>query len=312
MKIKYFYFLIVPICGMIMTACSTSNDELERRALELCAYVPIPDDLERSRPYLTDDFFDLLDETFTQPSFGVMVHEWEFYFVAADGTPIANTNYSISEINQQDETHAIATISVVPAEPDYDIEKHVMCLQRVDQQWLISDFDNHKQDLINSLENSRAEQRVRNVIGDYLCETIGSQYMEAEICVPVVMIVAAEEQDSLNCSVLGDFWVFNYTLVGDTLKTISGGNHAGRMSLTLQDGQLVVKSFEQTVDGAGNVESAKRIFGDYFDIYQNIHSNIEVSEAARQEQLREFVRRNGVHASYYQDYGWQAVRLFGD
>jgi len=81
------------------------------------------------------------------------------------------------------------------------------------------------------------------------------------------------------------------------------------MTLSKEGDQYKVTSFEQTVDGAGNEASAKRIFGSYFDIYQNIHSNEKVREAVRQEQLREYVKKHNLNVKYYQDYGWPAVAL---
>ena len=40
-----------------------------------------------------------------------------------------------------------------------------------------------------------------------------------------------------------------------------------------------------------------------------MHSNHEVAEAARREQLKEYVRKQGLAVRYYQDYGWDAVEL---
>ena len=107
----------------------------------------------------------------------------------------------------------------------------------------------------------------------------------------------------------GDFWVFWYNVSGDTLLTVSGGNHAGRMTLRYENGKPQVTDFEQTEDGAGNEAGAKRIFGDHYDIYWNMHSNERVREAVRQEQLGEYIRCHGLNIRYYQDYGWPAVEL---
>jgi hypothetical protein len=40
-----------------------------------------------------------------------------------------------------------------------------------------------------------------------------------------------------------------------------------------------------------------------------MHSDERVREAVRQEQLREYVKRNNLKVSCYQDYGWPAVEL---
>ena len=123
------------------------------------------------------------------------------------------------------------------------------------------------------------------------------------------MLVATEDDSDDEARIWGDFWVFNYNLVGDTLKTVSGGNHSGCMYLAKDGDKLRVTRFEQTEDGAGNEESAKRIFGSHYDIYQGMHSNEDVREAVRQEQLRQYIQANDLQATCYQDYGWDAVKL---
>ena len=40
-----------------------------------------------------------------------------------------------------------------------------------------------------------------------------------------------------------------------------------------------------------------------------MHSNQDVREAVRKEQLQEYVKRNNLPYKYYQDYGWPAVEL---
>ena len=63
------------------------------------------------------------------------------------------------------------------------------------------------------------------------------------------------------------------------------------------------------MDGAGNDASARRIFGDSYDIYRNMHSNDAVREAVRRDQLGEYVRSRGLAVRSYQDFGWDAVAL---
>ena len=107
------------------------------------------------------------------------------------------------------------------------------------------------------------------------------------------------EEDSV---VYGDFWIMWYNLAGDTLKFVSGGNHSGKMTIAESNGTFVVTAFEQTLDGAANEPSAKRIFGTHYDIYHSMHSNESVREAVWQEQLSEYIRRHNLSARYYQDY----------
>jgi hypothetical protein len=173
----------------------------------------------------------------------------------------------------------------------------------------MSDFDGHKQDCINYIANNRKEQALRDAISDYLIKEIGVQYRQGQFCIPTLMIVSAQEISTNQARVWGDFWIWWYNLEGDTLMTVSGGNHSGVMTVISQDGALKVTSFEQTVDGAGNDASARRIFGSHYDIYQNMHSNQDVREAVRREQLGEYVKSHNLKINYYKDFGWDAVKL---
>ena len=308
--------LILAFAALLLAACTDSEKQLKERAAELCQYIPDHELLEKSKDYMTADFYAVLDTMFNQlPEFEAMDHEWLYYFVTGNGGTIAD--YEVVGVEKTDNTHAVATIKVRQKWEDgsfdesSDVEEHKLYMEKVGGQWLMSDFDGHKQDCIENIANSRMEQARRDAISEYLVKEIGSQYSPGEVCVPVLMIVSTEEKDADNTLVWGDFWVFNYNLVGDTLKTVSGGKHSGCMTLTRtnNDSPLQVTAFEQTEDGAGNEASAKRIFGKHYDVYQNMHSNENVFEAVRKEQLKEYVRQHNLNVHYYQDYDWPAVKL---
>lgn len=306
--------LIFAFAALLLAACGDSEKQLRERAAELCQYIPDHELLEKSKDYMTADFYAVLDTMFNQlPEFEAMDHEWLYYFVTGNGGTIAD--YEVVGVEKTDDTHAVATIKVRQKWEDgsfdesTDIEEHKLYMEKVDGQWLMSDFDGHKQDCIENIANSRKEQAMRDVICDHLVKEIGANYSQGEICIPVLMLVSTEEPDDEQTLVWGDFWVFNYNFAGDTLKTVSGGNHSGCMLLQRKSGALTVTAFEQTEDGAGYEVSAKRIFGKHYDVYQNMHSNENVREAVRKEQLKEYVRRNGLSFRYYQDFGWDAVEL---
>ena len=306
--------IVITLAALLLAACSDSEKQLKERAAELCKYIPDHELLEQSKDYMTADFYAVLDIMFNQlPEFEAMDHEWLYYFVTGNGGTIAD--YEVVGVEKTDKTHAIATIKVRQKWEDgsfdenTDIEEHKLYMEKVNGQWLMSDFDGHKQDCIENIANSRKEQALRNAISEYLVKEIGSQYSPGELCIPVLMMVSTEEQNAEKALVWGDFWVFNYNTAGDTLKTVSGGNHSGCMMVQKQGDKFTVTSFEQTEDGAGNEASAKRIFGKHYDVYQNMHSNEDVREAVRKEQLKEYVKQNGLSARYYQDYGWEAVAL---
>ncbi len=295
--------LLAIVCGALtLSACSNSQKQLQKRATELCAYIPDHQLLERSQDYLTPDFYALLDTMFNHlPEHEAMDHEWLYYFVTGNGGTIAN--YTVTTVERIDPTHAVATVLVRQVWEDgsfdetTDLEEHQLYMERVGKKWLMSDFDGHKADCINYIANNRREQALRDAISDYLIREIGCQYLQGEICIPTLMMVA--EEDSV---IYGDFWIMWYNLAGDTLKMVSGGNHSGKMTIAESNGTFVVTAFEQTLDGAANEPSAKRIFGTHYDIYHSMHSNESVREAVWQEQLSEYIRRHNLSARYYQDY----------
>ena len=297
------------LAALLLAACTNSEEQLRKRAFELCQYIPDHELLEKSKGYMTEDFYNVLDTMFNHlPEFEAMDHEWLYYFVTGNGGTIAD--YTVVSVEQTDKTHAIATINVRQKwedgsfDPTSDIEEHKLSMEKVNGQWLISDFDGHKADCIRHIALNREEQAVRAAISDYLVREIGEHYMKGELCIPVLMMI--HEEDEL---FMGDFWVLWYNIVGDTLKCVSGGNHTGCMTLNNQNGKYTVTNFEQTVDGAGNEASAKRIFGNYYDIYQNVHSSEVVRKAVRTEQLQEYIKRNNLAVKYYQDYGQPAIKL---
>jgi hypothetical protein len=301
-------FLFCIMLAVVVAACQKTQT-LEERAAELCAYIPDHELLEKSRDYMTEDFYAVLDTMFYRlPQHEAMDHEWLYYFVTGNGGTIAD--YEVVKVEQTDKDHAVATISVRQVWEDgsfdesTDIEEHLLYMERVNGQWLMSDFDDHKADCIRYIANNRKEQAVRHAISDYLLLEIAPYYLQGELCVPSLMMVREED----TC-VWGDFWVFWYKIEGDTLKTVSGGDHPGRMTLKDENGKPQVVAFERVEDGSRFMPTAQRIFGDYLDIFMNMHANESVREAVRREQLSEFVQQSGLNVHYYQDYGWEAKKL---
>lgn len=157
-------------------------------------------------------------------------------------------------------------------------------------------------------------------IDRYLTEQIGSQYGKGEdmlpqgvagevVCIPCHTIVDVDEKDAGDIKVWGDFWVFNYRQVGDTLKCVSGGNHPGLIHVRQTGEQFEVTGFDQVEDGSRFLPSAKRIFGDRFDAFQRINSDEKARERTRAEAVAAFVKDHNIDAAMFQDYGWDPVKL---
>lgn len=307
--------LTITLAALLLATCTSNDKKLKQRAEELCRYIPDHELLERSQEFMTADFYAVLDTMFNHlPDEEPLEHEWLYYFVTGNGGTIADCK--VAFVEKTDNTHAVAHINCFQTWTDSGIyesadmgEPHRLYMEKVDGKWLLADFDEHKADCIRHIAGHRQEQALRDAIGDYLMNEMGQHYQQGTFCVPTIMIVDYEQADSDYVPVLCDCWVEWYNQEGDTLKCVSGGNHSGLMNINYKNGKYTVSSFEQTVDGAGNDASARRIFGIHYDIYQNIHSNPDVRTAARQMQLRNYLDRHHITAHYYQDYGWPAVKI---
>jgi hypothetical protein len=146
-------------------------------------------------------------------------------------------------------------------------------------------------------------------IDRYLADSIGSNYAKGEYSIPIHSIVGVDDGNTEDIKVWGDFWVFNYNLVGDTLKCVSGGNHPGLMHIRQTENGFEVTAFEQVEDGSRNLPSAKNIFGDKFNAFQAINSDEQRREKLRSEVLAVYVKKRGIAATLYQDNGWPAKKL---
>ena len=149
-----------------------------------------------------------------------------------------------------------------------------------------------------------------SAIDKYLVDTIGSHYAEGDMCIPVIAMVCSNGLKNDSVFMWGDYWVFNYKVAGDTLKCVSGGSHPGKMLLLKNENdEFSVVSFEQVEDGHGNVESAKRIFGEYYDAFHASNSDENYREKARAGSIADYVKAHKLPVKYYQDYGWPAKEI---
>lgn len=159
--------------------------------------------------------------------------------------------------------------------------------------------------VVNVFDSKACDAAVAN----YLENVIGKQYAEGQYSISSPFVISTDNGDLQDVKVWGDFWVFNYNVSGDTLKTVSGGNHPGLMHLKKTENGYEVASFEAVEDGAGNMESAKRIFGDKFDSFWEINSLQEKREDIRLHSIADYVKAHNIPAKMVQDYGWPAVAL---
>ena len=159
--------------------------------------------------------------------------------------------------------------------------------------------------VVNVFDSKACDAAVAN----YLENVIGKQYAEGQYSISSPFVISTDNGDLQDVKVWGDFWVFNYNVSGDTLKTVSGGNHPGLMHLKKTDKGMEVTNFEVVEDGAGNLESAKKIFGDQYEAFHEINSNQEKRESIRLQFITDYVKKNNLPVKMVQDFGWPAVEL---
>ena len=168
----------------------------------------------------------------------------------------------------------------------------------------------------NSTELSAADAASANqpltieqAVDQYLVDTFGKQYSQADVCIPQQIVTATDEADEKDIKVWGDFWVFNYSIAGDTLKTVSGGSHPGLMHLKKAEKGYEVSAFDQVGDGSQFEPTAKKIFGDKYDAFMKMHSNDKDREQNRAQGIAKYAKAHNLKVTMYQDSGWPAVKL---
>ena len=180
-----------------------------------------------------------------------------------------------------------------------------------------------KQKVAETLENAVTIEVPQNpylvAIENYLVNEIGKNYAPGKLCIPAYSVINIEEpgepSDSTeiitatDIKVWGDWWVFNYDIVDDTLKCVSGGSHPGMFQLEKDGDAYKVIAFDQVEDGSRNLPSAKRIFGDLYDQFHAINSNKQTRDSVRLDMVAQYVQQHNLPVTVLQDFGWPAVTL---
>ena len=133
--------LVIIVALLLATACNSSVKSIERQAQMLCEHIPNLERLEDSGKFLTEDYYNLLYQMVNLPDLAPVLHEWEFWFVSADGTPVAIDECQVVKVEKTDARHATALIKVQPEDSDYESEEHTLFLEKVRGKWLICDYD---------------------------------------------------------------------------------------------------------------------------------------------------------------------------
>lgn len=144
-----------------------------------------------------------------------------------------------------------------------------------------------------------------SVVYKYVTEVLGKGYLKGDVTIPCPIIVTEDESDKSDIKVWGNFSVYNYSLSGDTLMTISGGNHPGLMHLKLTDAGYEVTGFDAVKDGSDYEKSAKEIFGEHYDAFLKAEADEKTKDNLRAQIISDYSTANNLGITGYQDYGWE-------
>ncbi|MBO6112074.1 MAG: hypothetical protein J6P45_03370 [Lachnospiraceae bacterium] len=150
---------------------------------------------------------------------------------------------------------------------------------------------------------------VLSAVSDYITVELASNYEPADVCIPVIRVVAVDDSKEDDILVWGEFYVNNYDLNGDILETKSGGNYPGCMHLKKEGDVCTVTAFDVVEDGSRYDESAKKIFGDKYEEFAGLSSDDTDRENVRKETIKKYVDINGLNIKAYKDFGWEPVEL---
>ncbi len=148
-----------------------------------------------------------------------------------------------------------------------------------------------------------------SVLYKYMTDELAQGYPESDVSIPCPVIIAEDESDKSDICVYGNFWIFNYDLNGDILENTSGGSYPGCIHIKSTDAGYEVTSMDVVEDGSGFTESAKKIFGKYYDLFTKEGEDEKVREETRAQIIANYTAANSLDITAYRDYGWDPVTL---
>ena len=91
---------------------------------------------------------------------------------------------------------------------------------------------------------------------------------------------------------------------------VLGGNYPGVFKLKVnENGDYVVTDFQSPEDGEGYSDSAKKLFGKYYEDFAAYSADDKAKKEVRTKAIAEYVKANGLKVTQYHDYGWDPVAL---
>ena len=150
----------------------------------------------------------------------------------------------------------------------------------------------------------------------YMQETdFGFEAPEGGILVPTPIILKTDvNEGETEATVYGNFWIFTYTLEGQTLMTGPCGENPGVLKLEKKDGEWAVTGAEFAEDGDNYDESIKKLANGDEKLEKDYFDTTGASEDSMLPQYQRavlvtYVEDNHLDITAYQDYGQEPVAL---
>lgn len=130
-------------------------------------------------------------------------------------------------------------------------------------------------------------------------------YGGGTVTIPCPLIADTDDSDTQDIRVWGDFRDNSYELRGTTLFSVSGGERPGLLHLRRTETGYEVYDAEEVGDGEQYAKDKLRIFG---PVRMKKLDALDAEET-RTRFVDDYVRRNHLPVTQYQDYGWPPVQL---
>ena len=149
-------------------------------------------------------------------------------------------------------------------------------------------------------------------IWEYMKENMGKDYDAADVMLPEFILLREDDTDPEDIKVWGRFWIENYSLVGTTLMTRSGGEYPGVAHLKKTDDGFEVTSMDIVEDGSNYSASVEEIFGVDDELKAGFMESSADLDDVRVGVMNEYTKNTGIEIEAVEDYGWDPKQVVFD
>lgn len=220
--------------------------------------------------------------------------------VASGTTEVSESASEVQEEIKEDITEAKEDVEEVKEEVSENVEK-------ASEEVKDATSDDAEEEHISMLPDYiyKGGDPYISAISMFMIENYAGNYERCDVSIPNISIIDIDDSNADDILVWGDYWIFNYDLDGDKLVCKSGGNYPGLIHIK----DNLVTGFDIVADGSDYTESAKAIFGDRYEKFEEVNASIEEREKIRTQTISDYVKSHELNITKYQDEGWDPVTL---